>query len=150
MRNKKNIKVIGYTQGTFDTLHYGHVRLLKRAKEQCDYLIVGVNSDKLVKEYKKVETVLSEDERLEIVSALKYVDEAHIVNTLDKISKLATYNFKICFIGSDWQGSDRYNETQKQLENLGVKMIYIPYTRGISSTYIKEKKFQKTKNETKN
>lgn len=137
MRNKKNKKIIGYTQGTFDTLHFGHVRLLKRAKEQCDYLIVGVNSDELVLKYKNTSTIINENERLEIVSALKYVDEAYIVNDLDKVSKHKLFNFNVCFIGSDWKGSDRYKKTEEDLSKIGVKMIYLPYTEGISTTLVK-------------
>lgn len=139
MSVKKNKRVIGYTQGTFDTLHYGHIRLLKKAKEKCDYLIVGVNSDNLVKEYKHTETIIKENERLEIVSSLKYVDEVHIVDNLDKISKQKQFNFDLCFIGSDWQGSDRYKQTEKDLSEVGAKVIYLPYTPTISTTIIKEK-----------
>ena len=138
MSDKKNKGVIGYTQGTFDTLHYGHVRLLKRAKEKCDYLIVGVNSDALVESYKNTKTIINEDERLEIVSALKYVDEVHIVDSLDKMDKHAIFNFDICFIGSDWQGSDRYKKTEIELNSVGAKMVYLPYTTGISTTIVKE------------
>ena len=138
MPNKKNKKIVGYTQGTFDTLHYGHVRLLKRAKEKCDYLIVGVNSDDLVKQYKNTDTIIKQNERLEIVSALRYVDEAHIVDDLDKISKQKLYNFDVCFIGSDWKGSDRYKKTEDELKKIGVRMIYLPYTKKISTTLIKE------------
>lgn len=138
MSDKKNKKVIGYTQGTFDTLHFGHVRLLKRAREKCDYLIVGVNSDLLVEQYKHTKTIINEKERLEIVSALKYVDEAHIVNDLDKVAKHEKFNFDVCFIGSDWEGSERYKQTEIDLNRVGAKMIYIPYTQGISTTYVKK------------
>lgn len=138
MSCKKNKKIIGYTQGTFDTLHFGHVRLLKRAKEKCDYLIVGVNSDLLVEQYKHTKTIINEKERLEIVSALKYVDEAHIVNDLDKVTKHDEFNFDVCFIGSDWEGSERYKQTEIDLNKVGAKMVYIPYTEGISTTYVKK------------
>lgn len=137
MSNQKNKNIIGYTQGTFDTLHYGHVRLLKAAKERCDYLIVGVNSDDLVKRYKQTETIIKENERAEIVSSIKFANEVHIVNTLDKIAMHNSYGFDICFIGDDWKGSDRYKITEKELKQVGVEMIYLPYTKGISTTKVK-------------
>lgn len=129
--------IIGYTQGTFDTLHYGHIRLLKNAKKMCDYLIVGVNSDKLVMEYKNAETIIKENERAEIVSSIKYVDEVHIVQTLDKVSKKQLYNFDVVFIGDDWKGNPRYIETEAKLKKIGVKLIFLPYTKTISTTIIK-------------
>ena len=78
---------IGYTQGVYDMFHIGHLNLINRAKEQCDYLIVGVNSDELVKAYKKKETVIKEQERAEIVRNLKAVDDCLIVDTLDKMEQ---------------------------------------------------------------
>lgn len=138
MSNKKNKGLVGYTQGTFDTLHYGHVRLLKKAKENCDYLIVGVNSDELVENYKKTKTIIKEKERAEIVSALKYVDEVHIVDSLDKIDKHNLFHFDVCFIGSDWEGSERYKKTEEDLTKVGAKMVYLPYTSGISTTIVKQ------------
>ena len=130
--------VIGYTQGTFDTLHYGHVRLLKNAKAHCDYLIVGVNSDALVKDYKHTDTIIKEQERLEIIKAIKYVDEAHIVDSLDKVSKVDKFHFSLIFIGDDWKGSNRWNQTEEDLKKLGVSVIYLKHTDGISTTIVKE------------
>ena len=129
--------IIGYTQGTFDTLHYGHVRLLRNAKNNCDYLIVGVNSDKLVQEYKHTDTIIKEDERLEIVKSIKYVDEAHIVDSLDKISKASVFRFDLIFIGDDWKGSQRWTDTENELKKLGIKVVYLKHTDGISTTMIK-------------
>lgn len=132
-------KIIGYTQGTFDTLHYGHIRLLKNAKENCDILIVGVNSDNLVSNYKKVQTIIPEKERLEIVSSIKYVDKALIVSSLDKLESFKILNYNIVFIGDDWKGSQRWNETEEELKKYGVKVEYLPYTHGISTTIVKSK-----------
>ena len=130
--------IIGYTQGTFDTLHIGHIRLLKRAKEQCDYLIVGVNSDELVKNYKNTDTIIKQDERKELIEAIKYVDKATIVNTLDKKIHQKEFGFSLIFIGDDWKGNERWNKTEIEMAKLGAKVIYIPYTHGISTTIIKE------------
>ena len=129
--------IIGYTQGTFDTLHYGHIRLLKNAKKMCDYLIVGVNSDKLVKEYKKTDTIIKEKELAEIVSSIKYADEVHIVESLDKRSKKDIFHFDIVFIGDDWKGDPRYIKTEEDLKEVGVKLVFLPYTKSISTTMIK-------------
>lgn len=132
-------QIIGYTQGTFDTLHYGHIRLLKNAKDRCDYLIVGVNSDELVKLYKQKETVIKENERKEIIESIKYVDKVILVNTLDKTVHKKALDFDVVFIGDDWMGSERWNETEKELAKMGVSVIYLPHTDGISSTIIREK-----------
>ncbi len=130
---------IGYTQGVFDMFHIGHLNLLKRAKEQCDYLIVGVNSDALVKTYKKIETVIRQQERAEIVSSIQYVDYCVIVNTLDKIKQWKKHKFDAIFSGDDWKGNERWEKTENELKKVGVDVIYLAYTAGISSTYLRDK-----------
>lgn len=134
---------IGYTQGTFDTLHYGHVRLLKQAKEQCNYLIVGVNSDALVKEYKNTETIVKEKERAEIVEAIKYVDRVIIVNTLDKMVQLDKFHFDAIFIGDDWKGNQRWVRTEEQLKEKNVPVVFLSHTPNISTTIVKSKMLNK-------
>lgn len=129
---------IGYTQGTFDTLHYGHVNLLKNAKKFCDYLIVGVNSDELVLDYKKTNTIISDIHRLEIISAIKYVDEVILCNTLDKIIQHEMNPYDVIFIGDDWKGNSRWMKTEEDLKDIGVDLVFIPYTKGISTTKIKK------------
>ena len=130
---------IGYTQGTYDTLHYGHINLLKHAKERCEILYVGVNSDRLVKEYKYKEPIIKEKERLDIVKAIRYVDDAFIVDTLDKLVTLDKIKFDAIFIGDDWKGNDRWKKTEQDLSKLGVDVVFLPHTDGISSSIIKEK-----------
>ena len=130
---------IGFTQGTFDTLHYGHINLLKNAKERCDILYVGVNSDRLVKEYKNKETIIKEHDRLDIVKAIRYVDEAFIVDTLDKIITLNKIHFDVIFIGDDWKDNERWKKTEADLSKLGVDVVFLPHTEGISSSYVKDK-----------
>ena len=131
-------KIIGYTQGAFDSLHYGHVRLLKNAKLQCDYLIVGVNSDALIEKYKNTKTIIKENERKEIVESIKYVDKVLVVNTLDKDYLYHLLHFDKIFIGDDWKGSKRWENTEKQLSKYGVPVVFLPHTDGISTTMIKE------------
>ena len=128
---------VGYTQGTYDMFHIGHLNLLKHAKEKCDYLIVGVNSDELVKSYKH-KPIISQEDRMAIVEAIKYVDKVVLCETLDKMDAWNKNNFDFVFIGSDWQGSQRWNDTEKALEAVNAKVIYLPYTDKISSTKIRE------------
>ncbi len=130
---------VGYTQGTYDLFHVGHLNLLKNAKKNCDYLIVGINSDKLVHEYKHKNPIIPEQERLQIIEALKIVDEVFICNTLDKLTIWQDHHFDEIFIGTDWQGSPRWNDTEKQLAKIGVKVTYLPYTKHISSSIIRDK-----------
>ncbi|HHX78528.1 MAG TPA: adenylyltransferase/cytidyltransferase family protein [Acholeplasmataceae bacterium] len=129
---------IGFTQGTFDTLHYGHINLLKNAKEYVDYLIVGINNDELVKSYKKVDTIIKTSDRVSIIEAIRYVDEVIVCDTLDKLAFLKKLNFDVVFIGDDWKGSKRWNETEAELKKYGVDVVYLPYTKSISTTYVKE------------
>lgn len=128
---------VGYTQGVFDMFHIGHLNLINQAKEYCDYLIVGVNSDRLVEEYKKKRTVINESERTIIVSNIKAVDQACVVDTLDKEKALEKLHFDAVFIGDDWKGSPRWTETEKQLAQYGVDVVYLKHTDGISSTILR-------------
>ena len=130
---------IGYTQGVFDLFHVGHLNLLKKAKEQCDYLIVGVNSDELVKTYKHKTPVIPGDQRRQIVEALKVVDQCILVDTLDKEIIWKEYPFDVIFIGDDWKGNERWKQTEEQLSRHGVKVIYLKYTDGISSSALQQR-----------
>lgn len=129
----------GYTQGVFDMFHIGHLNLLKRAKEQCDFLVVGVNSDALVKKYKNKYPVVEENNRAEIVRAIKYVDRCEIADTLDKVKQWEQYKFDAIFIGSDWKGDSRWLETERQLKKLNSKVVYLEYTAGVSSSLLRNK-----------
>lgn len=131
---------IGYTQGVFDMFHIGHLNLINRAKQQCDMLIVGVNSDRLVENYKKKTPVINENERAEIVRNLKAVDQCVIVDTLDKVELYKKLHFDAVFIGDDWKGNERWRKTEDALAQLGKTVIYLPYTPQISSTILKSEK----------
>lgn len=130
---------IGYTQGTFDMFHVGHLNLLKAAKENCDYLIVGVNCDKLVKEYKNKIPLIPLEERMQIINSIKYVDKVICTNTLDKLEIRNDIYFNYLFIGDDWKGSERWNKTEENLKIFGVKTIYLPYTKKISSSILRKR-----------
>lgn len=129
--------IIGYVSGVWDMFHIGHLNLLKRAKANCDYLIVGVNTDKRVLEQKHKYPVFSYHERSAIVSACKYVDQVIPQKDSDRLSTWKKYHFNKLFAGSDWEDTPRWNQYKKQLEPLGVEIIFFPRTKGISSTKIR-------------
>ena len=132
-------KVIGYTQGTFDMFHIGHLNLIKNAKRHCDYLIVGVNDDDLVESYKNKRPIIPLEERVEIVRAIRYVDEVIATDTLDKTKIWEKVHFDEIYIGDDWKGNERWEKTGKEMEQLGAKLVFLPYTKDTSSTMLREK-----------
>lgn len=136
---------IGYTTGVFDLFHVGHLNILKRAKEQCDYLIVGVSTDELVKEYKNKQPVISHQQRMEVVESIRYVDKVVPQVNRDKFAAWEELNFDVMFVGDDWKGKPLFQEIERKLNLVGAEVIYFPYTQGISSTLIKEKSKEKVK-----
>lgn len=132
-------KVIGFTAGAFDMFHVGHLNLLKNAKARCDYLIAGVNTDELIASYKNKQAIVPLEERMQIVKAIKYVDEVIAVDTLDKEAIWKEKLFDIVFIGDDWKGSTRWNETEQTMKKHNVEVVYLPYTVGTTSTVLREK-----------
>ena len=132
-------KVIGYTQGTFDMFHIGHLNLIRNAKMHCDYLIVGGNADALVESYKHKKPIVPLEERAEIVRAIRYVDQVIITDTLDKREIWNKIRFDEIYIGDDWKGNERWEKTGKQMEELGARLVYLPYTKDTSSTMLREK-----------
>ena len=128
---------IGYTQGVFDMFHIGHLNLINHAKEYCDYLIVGVNSDDLVKEYKHKTPIINEIDRKAIVGSIKGVDECVIVHSLDKLAAHRMFHYDAIFIGDDWKGNPRWEQTKTDLEIIGVDLVFLPHTDGISSTALR-------------
>lgn len=131
--------IIGYTQGTYDMFHVGHLNLIRNARQGCDYLIVGVNTDELIQTYKKKVAIVPLDERMAIVSSLKYVDEVIPCDTLDKKETCKKYHINKIFIGDDWRGSERWKQTEEELAPYGVEVVYLPYTQNTSSTLLREK-----------
>ena len=130
---------IGYTQGVFDLFHIGHLNLLCKAKEQCDFLIVGVNSDELVESYKHKTPVIPGEQRKEIVEAIRVVDQCILVDTLDKEVIWKEHPFDAIFIGDDWKGNERWKQTEEQLARHGAKVVYLKYTDGICSSALRQK-----------
>ena len=127
---------IGYTTGVFDLFHIGHLNILKNAKEQCEYLIVGVSTDEVVKSYKHKTPIIPFEERTAIVSAIRYVDEVVPQTSMDKFAAWEKYHFNAIFHGDDWKGSSMYDEIEKKLDAVGCDMVFLPHTDGTSSTII--------------
>lgn len=130
---------IGYTTGVFDMFHIGHLNILKRAKEQCEYLIVGVSTDETVESYKHKTPIIKFEERCAIVEAIKYVDKVVPQTSMNKMDAYRELKFDAIFHGSDWQGSDMYEQIIKEFDKVGVDVVFLPHTEGISSTLIREK-----------
>ena len=128
---------IGYTTGVFDLFHVGHLNLLRKAKEQCDYLIVGVSTDALVS-YKHKQAVIPFEERKQIVGAIKYVDEVVAQEDMDKMAAWERLHFNVMFVGDDWKGTPKWDEYERQFKEVGVEIVYFPYTQGTSSTLINQ------------
>ena len=130
---------IGYTTGVFDMFHIGHLNILRRAKEQCDYLIVGVSTDELVRDYKNKTPIVPFEEQKAIVDAIKYVDEVVPQTSMDKFEAWKKLHFNAIFHGDDWKGSTLYKEIEEKLSSVGVDMVFLPHTDGTSSTILSEK-----------
>lgn len=130
---------IGYTTGVFDMFHIGHLNILKRARAQCDYLIVGVSTDELVFQEKHKKPIIPFADRCAIVEAIKYVDQ--IVPQYDK-NKFAAWqklHFNKMFVGSDWQGTPQWQGYEQQFSDTDVEIIYLSHTDGISSSILRER-----------
>lgn len=136
MNELKKFKV-GYTTGVFDLFHVGHLRLLKRAKNKCEKLIVGVTTDELVS-YKHKRAVIPFEERMEIIQSINYVDMVVPQTSMDKMEAYKRLKFDAIFVGDDWKGSEKRIQYERQFKEVGVKIIYFPYTQGTSSTLINE------------
>ena len=138
METKKRFKV-GYTTGTFDLFHVGHLNILEKAKENCEYLIVGVSTDELVKEYKGESPVISFEDRIRIIRALKCVDKAIPQQTMNKLDVLEDIQYDVLFHGDHWKNTEMYNEIEEKLAEKNISCVYFPYTKSISTQSIKEK-----------
>lgn len=130
-------QIIGYTTGVYDMFHIGHLNLLKNAKGLCDKLVVGVTTDEAA-EYKGKKPIIPFEDRIQIVSNIKYVDVAIPQKDMDKVSICKKINASYLFVGDDWYDTDKWKKYDKDLEKIGCKVIYFPYTEKISSTKLRE------------
>lgn len=137
-------KIKGYTSGVFDMFHVGHLNILKKAKENCDYLMVAVSPDELVESYKGKTPIIPLEDRMEIIRAIKYVDEVVVQHNRDKIEAYNKHKFDVMFVGDDWKGNPLFDEVEKALNKHGSKIQFFSYTKKVSSTklrtILKEKK----------
>lgn len=131
--------VVGYTTGVYDMFHTGHLNILKRAKAQCDYLIVGVSTDELVQREKHKTPIIPFTERCAIVEAIKYVDQVVPQTDKNKFAAWERYHFQKMFVGSDWKGTPQWQEFEQQFAPIGVEIVYLEHTDGISSTILRDK-----------
>ena len=129
--------IIGYTTGVYDLFHIGHLNLFKNAKGICDKLIVGVTVDELV-QYKGKSAMIPFEDRIELVRSCKYVDAAVPQYDMDKLTACKKLGASYLFVGDDWYDTEKWNKYEDDFKNYGIKIIYFPYTKNISSTKIEE------------
>ena len=128
-------EVIGYAAGVFDLFHIGHLNLLKNAKGLCDKLVVGVTVDELVT-YKGKHAMIPFGDRIEIVRSIKYVDAVIPQYDMDKLAVCKKLGASILFVGDDWYNTDKWKKYEEEFKKAGIKIVYFPYTKGVSSTKI--------------
>ena len=130
---------VGYTTGVFDMFHVGHLNILRKAKEQCDYLIVGVSTDELVREYKNKTPIIPFEERSEIVRSIDCVDKVIPQVNRDKYEAWKELKFDVMFVGDDGKGKPLFMKVEDDFRKVGVEVVYFPYTKDTSSTILREK-----------
>lgn len=130
---------IGYTTGVYDMFHIGHLNILKRAKEQCEMLIVGVTTDELCFKRKHKYPIICEADRIAIVEAIRYVDKVVRQIDMDKIHQVKEFDVDAVFVGSDWKGTDAWILYEKEFAAVGCTVVYLDHTDGISSTILRNK-----------
>ena len=130
---------IGYTTGVFDLFHIGHLNILRRAKEQCEYLIVGVTTDDLCFLRKQKYPIVKQNERMEIVSAIRYVDKVVLQEDMNKFAAAQKYNANAIFVGSDWKGTKVWQQYEQELAQIECEVVYLAHTDGISSSLLRDR-----------
>lgn len=129
---------VGYTTGVYDMFHIGHLNILKRAKEQCETLIVGVTTDELCYKRKKKYPIINENDRMSIIAAIRYVDKVVPQIDMDKVRQVKEFGVDVVFVGSDWKGTEAWNKYEREFAKIGCKVVYLDHTDGISSTILRE------------
>lgn len=128
---------IGYAAGAFDLFHIGHLNILRHARERCDVLIAGVVSDEMLRQVKGTEPVVPTLERVEIVRAIRWVDAVHVETVPDKLDTWREVGFTHFFKGDDWHGTERGQRLERRFAEVGVEVVYLPYTAHTSSTVLR-------------
>lgn len=130
---------IGYTTGVFDMFHIGHLNILRRAKERCDFLIVGVTTDELCRNQKSKLPIICQHDRMEIVKAIRYVNKVVAQNDMDKLKAVREFGVDAVFVGSDWKGTPTWVEYENEFAQVGCTVVYLDHTDGISSTILRDR-----------
>lgn len=131
------VQRIGYAAGAYDLFHIGHLNILKHAKSQCDYLIAGVVSDEMCEAVKGQRPLVPLTERLQIVQAVRFVDEAVAEVLPDKLATWGQLGFNVFFKGDDWRGTGKGRDLERRFADVGVEVVYFPYTAQTSSTQLR-------------
>ena len=140
---------VGYTTGVFDMFHIGHLNILRRAKDLCEHLVVGVSTDEVVKTYKNKTPIIPFEERIQIVQSVRYVDEVIPQTSMDKMEAWEKLKFDALFHGDDWKGSKMYDDIENKLGIVGCDVVYLPHTEGTSSTMLSQILHKKIESEQK-
>ena len=130
---------LGYNTGVFDMFHIGHLNIIRRAKEQCERLVVGVTTDELCFLRKHKHPIINENERMAIVEAIRYVDKVVLQSDMEKIRPVKELGADVVFVGSDWKGTEAWNRYEKEFAAVGCDVVYLSHTDGISSSILREK-----------
>ena len=128
---------IGYAAGAFDLFHVGHLNLLRHAKQHCDVLIAGVVSDEMLRQVKGIEAVVPTAERAEIVRHISFVDEVYVETAPAKMDAWRDVHFTHFFKGDDWRGTEKGQRLEREFADVGVEVVYFPYTAHTSSTALR-------------
>lgn len=129
--------VVGYVPGGFDMLHVGHINILTAARERCSHLVVGVATDESLERMKGRLPVVPHAERMKLVEALRFVDE--VVEDIDQDKRLAwrRRNFDVLFKGDDWKNTAKGERLERELAEVGARVVYLPYTSSTSSSILR-------------
>lgn len=130
--------VIGYTTGVFDLFHIGHLNILRRARQECDFLIVGVTTDELCLARKRKAPIIPFAERMDIVQSIRFVDQVVPQTDMDKEEAWRRLHFDRIMVGSDWKGTPKWNALEVSFGKIGVEIIYFDYTENTSSTILRQ------------
>ena len=130
---------VGYTTGVYDMFHIGHLNILRRAKEQCETLIVGVTTDELCYKRKNKTPIINQEDRKAIVEAIRYVDKVVFQADMEKVRPVKELGADVVFVGSDWKGTEAWNQYEKDFAAVGCTVVYLDHTDGISSSILRGK-----------
>ena len=129
----------GFAPGVFDMFHIGHLNILKRAKENCEFLVVGVNSDEMTYERKQKYPVIGFEDRIAIVESIRYVDLAVKLTNMDHYDNVLQNDCDVVFVGDDWKGTEKWNLLEKRFQSHHIDVVYFSYTDYVSSTILRGK-----------